>query len=163
MNRLLLIPCIVLAFSVTAHAGDLYLCVDKNGNEIISSVLKEGMKCQLKETFQKPSLEEWERQEHLERQKTITEREKAITEQEQAKADQERAKAAASPVRKPNELCERECKIDRSSCESDCNRNTMITYGGGGGHHDHGKNSGRADCLMNCLNYQKTCIDRCYY
>lgn len=103
-----------------------------------------------------------ERKEQIERQKTITEREKAITEQERAKADQERAKAAASPIRKPNELCERECKIDRSSCESDCNRNTIITYGGRQGSH-HERNSGRADCLMNCLNYQKTCIDRCYY
>lgn len=140
---------VIFLFNVSAWPGALYLCIDKDGNEIISSLPKDGMTCQLKESFSKPSIAEQANKEYIEQQKAVTEREKAITEQEKVKADTLR-------IRKPNAECERECKMERSSCESDCARNTFISAETLGSYE-------RTVCNTNCLNYQNTCIDRCYY
>ncbi len=155
---------VIFLLNLPAYAGELYVCIDKNGNETISSSIKDGMKCQLRETFKEPSLEEGDRKAYIERRNAITEREKAITEQEKARVYQEREKAQALSGKILNKECERECKMDRSNCETDCSRNTTLTYGNQRRRYNSDiRNSDRADCHMNCLDYQKSCIDRCYY
>jgi len=56
--RFLLIPCVFFILIATAHAGELYICIDKSGRETISSLPQDGMKCILKETYRDPSPEE---------------------------------------------------------------------------------------------------------
>jgi hypothetical protein len=58
MKQILLIPIIFFALLTTANAEGLYTCIDNNGNEIITSQPQDDMKCQLKETIQKPTPEE---------------------------------------------------------------------------------------------------------
>ncbi len=166
MNNLLqrvMFLAIIFLLSYPAYAGEFYICVDKDGNETLTNTVIAGMKCTPKVSSQEPSREEGDRKEYIRRRATITERERAITDQEKAKADQERAKAQALLPKTLNKECERECKMDRSSCESDCNRNTTIGGVRRGRYYDYQNDSGRADCHMNCLNYQKSCIGRCYY
>ena len=141
--------CLFFTCLTAADAGELYICTDSDGREIITSLPKTDMKCELKETFQKPTAEEQYKNEYIKQQKARTEREEAIAEQEKANAENLR-------IRKPNEACERECKMDRGSCESDCARNTFVSSDPLGSYE-------RTVCNTNCLNYQKTCIDRCYY
>lgn len=52
MKQMLLIPIIFFVFLTTAHALELYVCVDDNGKEMITSVPQDSMNCVLKETIQ---------------------------------------------------------------------------------------------------------------
>ena len=58
MKQMLLMPVIFFALSITAHAVDLYVCVDDSGKKIITSMPQDSMKCELKETVQEPAPEE---------------------------------------------------------------------------------------------------------
>lgn len=126
------IICLIMLFLFAnqAWAGNLYVCIDKDGKEILSSTTKKGMKCDLKESFKDLTTEE----------KANIERKKAIANQKRENAD----------IRMPDALCKRECEMGRSSCESDCSRRLTRDYN-------------RGACITNCLNYQNSCINRCYY
>ena len=56
MKLVFLIPCIVSVFLSSGNAGDLYSCIDRDGNIIITSSPQDGMeKCVLKYSDYGPS------------------------------------------------------------------------------------------------------------
>jgi len=58
MGRFLLVTCVFFSLLATAHAGELYICVDSHGVKTIASETQKGMKCKLTETFSEPTHEE---------------------------------------------------------------------------------------------------------
>ena len=78
IKNLEFILCLVifLLFTHQTWAGELYICVDKNGNQTISSLPQEGMKCSLQDTFRDPSPEELLEKEAIKKQRTIEEKDK---------------------------------------------------------------------------------------
>lgn len=58
MNRIFLIPCIFFALLTAANAGEMYRCVDREGNSILSSYPLDGMKCVLRGSYRDPSPQE---------------------------------------------------------------------------------------------------------
>jgi glutaredoxin len=79
MTKIFLIVISFFLLFVVANAGELYICVDKNGNEIISSLPQDGMKCSVKDTFRDPSPEELAEKEAIKKQKAIEEKDKIIS------------------------------------------------------------------------------------
>lgn len=49
MKQLLLILGVLVAVITPAHAGDLYICVDREGNRMITDTPKDAMKCEVKD------------------------------------------------------------------------------------------------------------------
>lgn len=58
MNRIFLISCVFFALLTAANAGEMYSCIDHDGNKIITDSPKDGMNCVLKESYIDPSPEE---------------------------------------------------------------------------------------------------------
>ena len=52
MKQILLILGVFIAVMTPAHAGDLYSCVDRDGNRVITDTPQQGMKCELKDRFE---------------------------------------------------------------------------------------------------------------
>lgn len=159
MKKVLFIILFIFFYVInTANSGELYKCVDSDGNEIITSYPKDGMSnCVLKDSYEEPAVTQKQMdREYYEQEKARTNQERARADQERARAEQEKEKAETLRKRKTNPECERECKIDRSSCESDCRRNIYVKPDTLGSYE-------LTACTTNCLNYQKSCIDRCYY
>ncbi|MGD0279123.1 MAG: glutaredoxin family protein [Smithella sp.] len=77
-NNIKFILCLIIFFLFThqAWAGELYVCVDKNGNETISSLPQDKMKCSLKDTFRDPTPEELAEKEAVKKQMAIEEKDK---------------------------------------------------------------------------------------
>ena len=67
---------IFFLFANKSWAGELYICIDKSGNEIISDAPQDGMKCALKETFRDPSPRELAEREAMKKQKALEEKDK---------------------------------------------------------------------------------------
>jgi hypothetical protein len=82
----------ILIFFTSANGGNLYNCIDSNGNKIVTDSPQDGMKdCVLKDSFTDPSPEERAQQQkktYKSRNETKAEREK-----ESAKKDKEREAA----------------------------------------------------------------------
>lgn len=57
MNRIFLILCI-FALLTAANAGELYSCIDRDGNKIITDSPQDGMKCVSKESYEDLSPQE---------------------------------------------------------------------------------------------------------
>jgi hypothetical protein len=58
MKQVVLTLCVFFTFSTT-YAGELYNCIDRNGNAVITDIPQAGMKnCVLKDSSTKPSPEE---------------------------------------------------------------------------------------------------------
>lgn len=55
MKQIIFILCVFFAFITSSYAGELYRCIDRNGNTVITSNPQDGMKCELKESYKKPS------------------------------------------------------------------------------------------------------------
>lgn len=55
VNSILLIPFILIVLSTTVNAGELYKCVDSNGNMVITSTPQDGMKCKVAESDEEQS------------------------------------------------------------------------------------------------------------
>jgi len=54
---LFIILCFFIAFTTTAKAGELYGCTDRDGNTILTTNPRSGMKCELKGKFKKTTTE----------------------------------------------------------------------------------------------------------
>ena len=55
MKRILLTLCVFIAFTTFANAGELYICIDRDGNSIITDIPQDGMRnCILKDSYRKP-------------------------------------------------------------------------------------------------------------
>ena len=58
MRKVLFIALIVFFTFITfAQAGEIYKCIDRHGNSIITSSPQDGMKCELRESFQESANE----------------------------------------------------------------------------------------------------------
>jgi hypothetical protein len=59
MKRIIFTLCIFFALVISINAGELYLCIDRDGNSIVTDNPQDGMKnCVLKDSDIKPSPEE---------------------------------------------------------------------------------------------------------
>lgn len=59
MKRIILILCIFFSLVIYVSAGEIYFCIDRNGNPLLTDSPQEGMKdCVLKESFFNSSSEE---------------------------------------------------------------------------------------------------------
>jgi hypothetical protein len=58
MKRIVLTLCVFIALATFANAGEMYRCVDRDGNTIISDYQRDGMKCSLKGYYRDPSPQE---------------------------------------------------------------------------------------------------------
>jgi hypothetical protein len=76
MNRIFITLCILFAFITFASAGEMYLCVDRDGNSIVTSSPQDGMEnCVLKDSYEnttpnEPAIEE--RDKPIEKTEEIT-------------------------------------------------------------------------------------------
>ncbi|MEE9912326.1 MAG: hypothetical protein K4571_11455 [Deltaproteobacteria bacterium] len=52
MKQILLILGVFIAVITPAHAGELYICVDRDGSRMITDTPQDSMKCELKERFE---------------------------------------------------------------------------------------------------------------
>jgi len=55
MKHILLILGVFIAIITTAHAGELYSCVDRDGNTMITDTPQPGMKCELRDRLEEPA------------------------------------------------------------------------------------------------------------
>jgi hypothetical protein len=59
MKQIIFTLCVFLALVISVNAGELYICIDRDGNSIVTDSPKDGMKkCVLNDSYSKPSLEE---------------------------------------------------------------------------------------------------------
>jgi hypothetical protein len=59
MKQIVFTLCIFLASVIYVNAGELYICIDRDGNSIVTDSPKDGMKnCVLNDSYSKPSPEE---------------------------------------------------------------------------------------------------------
>jgi hypothetical protein len=74
MKQIIFTLCVFLALVISVNAGELYICIDRDGNSIVTDSPKDGMKnCVLNDSYSKPSPEE-----------PTNEKEKAIVEKDNA-------------------------------------------------------------------------------
>lgn len=64
----------------TVYAGEVYLCVDRQGVTTIADVPQKGMKCKMTETYQAPKGEELSQREEERKQSAIAEKAKKAQE-----------------------------------------------------------------------------------
>jgi hypothetical protein len=105
MTKIFLIVISFFALLIVANAGSLYICIDKDGNEIISDSPQDGMKCVLKETFRKPTPEEITERKEKEKQKAI---------------EEDKANVKAKDTRNASEL--------KNNCIECCNKKMPACY-----------------------------------
>ena len=59
MKQIVFTLCVFLALVISVNAGELYICIDRDGNSIVTDSPKDGMKnCVLNDSYSKPSPEE---------------------------------------------------------------------------------------------------------
>ena len=88
MKQIIFTLCVFLALVISVNAGELYICIDRDGNSIVTDSPKDGMKnCVLNDSYSKPSPEEPTN----EKEKAIVEKDNAIVKaNETAKASETR-------------------------------------------------------------------------
>jgi hypothetical protein len=75
MKQIVFTLCVFLASVIYVNAGKLYICIDRDGNSIVTDSPKDGMKnCVLDDSYIKPSPEEPTN----EKRKAIIEKDNAI-------------------------------------------------------------------------------------
>jgi hypothetical protein len=108
MKQIILTLCVVFVFITSANAGEMYSCIDRNGNAIVTDSPQDGMtNCVLKDSYRDPTPEEraqWQREkEERERSDKMAEIIKMQQENERQKAIQDarnREKAIQGAARK---------------------------------------------------------------
>ena len=63
MKRTILTLCVFFTLLTAANAGEMYRCVDRDGNTMISEYPRNGMKCVLKGSYRDPTPQERAKQE----------------------------------------------------------------------------------------------------
>jgi len=125
MKRILLTLCVFIAFITSANAGELYICIDRDGNSIITDIPQDGMRnCILKDSYRKPPPEE----PLIEKEKAIVEKDKAIVKvEEKPKAREERIRNCISCCANKQPVCynltadNRLCAAENQNCVATCN------------------------------------------
>jgi hypothetical protein len=105
MKRTILTLCVFFALLTAANAGEMYKCVDRDGNTMISNYPRNGMKCVLKESYTDPSPQERAgEQEQRESQRIRTRQEYQREAQRINEAEQKLALQAERARRAPCEI-----------------------------------------------------------
>jgi hypothetical protein len=134
MLTMLSLPC--------AHADELYSCIDRDGNSIITSSPQDGMKnCVLKDSYEDPAPYERAEKKYIKEQKSMTEKyseERNAREQEQKEISEKYT-------------CKSNCYSDQKTCNDACEQYDNPRY---------------YDWLNQWKSCRKTCsesYDRCLY
>ena len=118
MNRIFIILCIFFAFITFANAGEMYRCIDRDGNPIVTSSPQDGMKnCVLDNSREDPAPNE----------PAIDEKDKPIENTEETtKAGQTRIKDCISCCVNKQQVCynytanDRLCAEETKNCFATC-------------------------------------------
>jgi hypothetical protein len=122
MKQIVLTLCVFFAFITSAYSGDLYKCIDRDGNNIITDRIQNGMrKCVLMES-NKQSPEEPADNKAIEAKDEDTVKEKETTE-----TSETRIKNCISSCNEKQQACftinadKRVCDTEFQNCVDICN------------------------------------------
>jgi hypothetical protein len=122
MKQIVLTLCVFFAFITSAYSGDLYKCIDRDGNNIITDRIQDGMrKCVLMESY-KPSPEE------PTDKKAIEEKDKdTVKAEETTETNKTHIKNCISSCTEKQQACfaintdKRACDVEFKNCVDICN------------------------------------------
>lgn len=104
MNRIFLILCVLFAFLTAANAEEFYICIDQNGNSVLTNSPQDGMKkCVLRESYKDPTPEE-RAQEQSESKIKEQRKSQYNREAEAGRRDLERSRIQSKIIDKEKEL-----------------------------------------------------------
>ena len=122
MKQIVLTLCVFFAFITSAYSGDLYKCIDRDGNNIITDRIQDGMrKCVLMESY-KPSPEEPTDKKAIEEKDEDT-----VKEKERTETSETRIKNCISSCTEKQQACftinadKRVCDAEFQNCVDICN------------------------------------------
>ena len=123
MKQIILTLCVFFAFINSTYAGELYNCIDRDGNAIVTDSPQDGMKnCVLKDSYRKPSPEE------PTNEKAIVEKDNAIVKaKETPKASNTRINNCINCCNNKILVCynytadSRLCIAENQNCVATCN------------------------------------------
>jgi hypothetical protein len=125
MNRIFIARCMVLTVSTVAHSGNIYSCVDRDGNPVVTSFPQDGMKdCVLKDSFedQSPQKTEIENKNSMEEKDNTTKKK-----EDENKESQKRIENCINCCSEKQAVCynytanERLCASGKENCVETCN------------------------------------------
>jgi hypothetical protein len=124
MKQIVLILCVFFAFITSTYAGELYNCIDRDGNAIITDTPQDGMKnCVLKNYYIKQSPEEPTN----EKGKDIAEKDDAVAKvKETLKASKTRINNCVDCCNNKNLACYNYtangmlCAAENKQCDATC-------------------------------------------
>jgi len=125
MNRVFIALCMVFTVVAFAHSGEMYSCVDHDGNPVVTSFPQDGMRnCVLKESFEDQSSQKTEIE-----NKNATEEKDNITKkkEDEKKESQKRIENCINCCSEKQAVCynytanERLCASGKQSCIDTCN------------------------------------------
>jgi hypothetical protein len=129
MSRLFIAVCIFFTFIISANAMELYSCIDKDGNKIVTSSPQDGMtNCVLKDSQEDDA------------PKNIKEKQYYS-----GKSSEREAKAEDYRRKRQKEDCEKECYDAEQSCFKSCDDDYK------------NNNSGRNFCRRGCSDTRNSC------
>jgi len=131
MRALVLTLCFLIAFLNFANAGELYNCIDRDGNSIVTDSPQDGMKnCVLKDSDIKESQKEPADNKEkavVEKDNAIVEKDKAIAQaKDTAKAREKRINNCVSCCQNKSHVCYnytsdgRLCLVEAQNCVATC-------------------------------------------
>ena len=135
MKQIVLTLCVFFAFINSTYAGELYNCIDGDGNAIVTDSPQDGMKnCALKDSYRDPTPRE--------------RAEKEYTSQRNADSQNSRDEQNAR---------ERKC-----NCQDGCTNTAQYCASGCYTSYSRSKASDIVDCVASCAKSKFSCISRCY-
>lgn len=141
MKRIFFILCVFSIFLTSVYAGDIYTCIDRNGNTVMTSSPQDGMRnCALKDSSE---------DEYQERQERRTIRREERNEASEIRREERYERRAEREKPKLDKICERNCQVTYNSCVSDCTRM--------------GSRHNESSCRYTCDKPLDRCISGCYY
>lgn len=150
MKRMLLTIYFFLALIILANAGQIYSCIDHDGNKIVTDHIEEGMKkCVPIEAFSESPQREQQfrmkvKEQSAENEYWNAKREREAKDWKEQKESEEKHKneqEAAEKIR----VCRSECSSSQNSCNDSCERNY--------GHYDRER-----DCRKSCSDSYDLCL-----
>ena len=136
IRKIVLVFFILFVLSSPLFAGELYHCIDRNGNSIVTDSPQDGMKnCVLGDSWKDPSPEELaKKKKYIDKHNAIEEYNKKITEKnkekfnkeylEQQRESEEKRRKVDEELKKYSE-CAYSCSKSLSSCKSDCRHSSF--------------------------------------
>ncbi len=125
MKRILIGLCMVFTVITFAHSGEMYICVDRDGNPVVTSFPQDGMKnCVLKDSFEDQSPQKAE----VENKNTTEEKDNTAEKKEsENKESQQRIEKCINCCSEKKDACynytanDRLCALEKQNCIDTCN------------------------------------------